>query len=292
MRAIGIHPPGSYYSEDYPFTEELLTVIKRAQEFAQNGNGNNAIAGSSREHERIDVFHGGIGEERREAIKNAFNADPLRHPLSILIATDAAREGVNLQNNCADLFHFDIPWNPSRMEQRNGRIDRKLQRAKEVCCYYFVLPQRVEDRVLDVLVNKTKTIQKELGSLSPVVEKNLSRLLEKGIWHHQESNITESIEKAELPHVQTISEELENRLRREDLIKQNTLLQEMLKTSRDWLGLDDHHFREAISASLEILGVTPLTPVDTDEACQEKSTARWTLPRRPSSLGKATQCTR
>ncbi|MBW4669009.1 MAG: DISARM system SNF2-like helicase DrmD [Cyanomargarita calcarea GSE-NOS-MK-12-04C] len=238
-----------------------------------------AIAGSHREHERIDVFHGGIGEERREAIKNAFNADPLRHPLRILIATDAAREGVNLQNNCADLFHFDVPWNPSRMEQRNGRIDRKLQRAKEVCCYYFVLPQRVEDRVLDVLVNKTKTIQKELGSLSPVVEKNLSRLLEKGIWHHQESNIRESIEKAELPHVQVISEELEeSRLRREDLTKQNTLLQEMLKTSRDWLGLDDHHFREAISASLEILGVTPLTPVDTDEACQEKSTARWTLP--------------
>ncbi|MHC5771972.1 MAG: helicase-related protein [Nostoc sp.] len=77
-----------------------------------------AIAGSNREQERIDVFHGGIGEERREAIKSAFNADPARHPLRILIATDAAREGVNLQNNCADLFHFDVPWNPSKMEQQ------------------------------------------------------------------------------------------------------------------------------------------------------------------------------
>ncbi len=238
-----------------------------------------AIAGSFLEHERIDVFHGGIGEERREAIKNAFNADPERHPLRILIATDAAREGVNLQNNCADLYHFDIPWNPSRMEQRNGRIDRKLQRSKEVRCYYFVLPQRVEDRVLDVLVSKTKTIQKELGTLSPVVEKNLSRLLEKGILHNQESNITESIEKAELPNIQTISQELEdNRQKREDLSKQIAQLQEMLKTSQSWLGLDDHHFREAISASLEILGATPLAPVDTNEACEDKSTAKWTLP--------------
>jgi superfamily II DNA/RNA helicase len=92
------------------------------------------------------TFHGGIGEERREAIKAAFNAAPSTHPLRILVATDAAREGVNLQNHCADLFHFDIPWNPSRMEQRNGRIDRKLQRSPVVRCHYFVVHQRAEDR--------------------------------------------------------------------------------------------------------------------------------------------------
>lgn len=165
------------------------------------------------------------------------------------------------------------------MEQRNGRIDRKLQRSPVVSCYYFVLPQRAEDRVLDVLVKKTATIQKELGSLSPIVERNLSRLLEGGIRHHEASNMTNSIEQADLPNVQVISEELEeNRLRKQDLTKQIAQLQEMLKSSRDWLGLDDRHFREAISASLEILGATPLTPVDANEACQDKATARWALP--------------
>ncbi len=238
-----------------------------------------AIALSDRERERIDVFHGGIGEERREAIKNAFNADPSRHPLRILIATDAAREGVNLQNNCADLFHFDVPWNPSRMEQRNGRIDRKLQRSPVVHCYYFVLAQRTEDKVLKVLVKKTETIQKELGTLSPVVQKNLSRLLSGGIRHNQVGNITAFIEQADLPNLEIISEELEeNRLRKEELTEQLSQLQEMLKTSRDWLGLSDEHFRNAISASLEILGATPLTPVDSKEACQDSATARWTLP--------------
>ena len=132
-----------------------------------------AIAGSDRDGERIMTFHGGIGEERREAIKAAFNADPARHPLRILVATDAGREGINLQNHCADLFHFDVPWNPSRMEQRNGRIDRKLQRSPEVRCHYFVVHQRSEDRVLDVLVKKSEVIHEQLGSLAPVVAKRV-----------------------------------------------------------------------------------------------------------------------
>ncbi|HSN99033.1 MAG TPA: helicase-related protein, partial [Candidatus Nanopelagicales bacterium] len=90
-----------------------------------------ALAFTDRAEERVEVFHGEItGEARREAIKKAFNGDPAEHPVRVLIATDAAREGVNLQSHCADLFHFDVPWNPSRMEQRNGRIDRKLQREE------------------------------------------------------------------------------------------------------------------------------------------------------------------
>ena len=243
-----------------------------------------AIAGSNREDERIDVFHGGIGEERREAVKSAFNADPARHPLRILIATDAAREGINLQNHCADLFHFDVPWNPSRMEQRNGRIDRKLQRSPIVHCYYFILPQRTEDKVLDVLVRKTVTIQQELGSLAPVVERNVSRLLANGIRHQEVNNLANSINQAEQLNKETVNtgvidEELEQaRLRQQDLTKQVENLQEMLKESREWLGLDDHHFRDAISASLEILGVPALTPVDVKEACNNPVTARWTIP--------------
>jgi SNF2 family DNA or RNA helicase len=263
-----------------------------------------AIANSNREQERIEVFHGGMGEERREAIKSAFNADPARHPLRILIATDAAREGVNLQNNCADLFHFDVPWNPSRMEQRNGRIDRKLQRSPIVNCYYFVLPQRTEDKVLEVLVRKTATIQQELGSLAPVVERNVSRLLANGIRHQEVEHLTNSIDQAEqlnqpetvnspsrtgatpVPLSGVIDEELEQvRVRRQNLSKQVEDLQEMLKKSQDWLGLNDHHFREAISASLEILGVPALTPVDVNEVANNPVTARWEIPALDQQTG-------
>src|SRR5262249_52805047 len=129
----------------------------------------------------------------REEIKRAFNADPQKHPLRVLIATEAAREGVNLQNHCEDLFHFDLPWNPSRLEQRNGRIDRKLQRAPEVRCYYFVYAQRETDRVLEVLVERTHTIQKELGNLPPVLEERLTQILSGGLSPARRDQLAEMI---------------------------------------------------------------------------------------------------
>jgi SNF2 family DNA or RNA helicase len=250
------------------------------------------IAGSDLEQERIDCFHGGIGDERREAIKAAFNANPDNNPLRILIATDAAREGVNLQNHCADLFHFDVPWNPSRMEQRNGRIDRKLQRSPIVRCYYFVYPQRAEDRVLDVLVQKTKTIQAELGSLSPVVEKNVVKLLAEGIRASEESSLIGAIGSADkadedsITRGYVIKEELEAiRQRREELKEQETQLQNILDSSYKWLGFEDRHFRDAISASLEILEAKPLEPVLEREALANPDLARWEIPALDERLG-------
>ncbi len=264
-----------------------------------------ACANSHLEQQRIDVFHGGIGEERREEIKQAFNSDPANNPLRILIATDAAREGINLQNYCADLFHFDIPWNPSRMEQRNGRIDRKLQRSPVVSCRYFVLPQRLEDRVLEVLIQKTKTIQAELGTLTPVVEKSIARLLQNGIVHKELGEITQSIAQIpvgcvssngsgevekinpDAPHnPDIINQELEEIcLRKKDLKKQISEVQEMLKKSRDWLGLDDRHFRDAISASLEILGAQQLKPMDLIAASKNPETAKWEIPALDQRVG-------
>lgn len=119
------------------------------------------------EDRRIDSFTGVTSIERREAIKRAFN-DPA-HPLRILVCTDAAREGINLQAQCHDLIHFDLPWNPSRLEQRNGRIDRKLQPSPIVTCRYFVYAQRAEDVVLDALVRKTEAIRRQLGSAGEVL---------------------------------------------------------------------------------------------------------------------------
>ena len=140
-----------------------------------------ALSGSDRAEERIAIFHGPTPVSEREVIKTAFNADPAKHPLRILIATDAAREGLNLQAHCWNIFHFDVPWNPSRMEQRNGRIDRKLQPNPVVYCRYFFYKQRPEDRILRALVNKTKTIREELGSLSQVIDSRLDLLMKNGI---------------------------------------------------------------------------------------------------------------
>jgi hypothetical protein len=232
--------------------------------------------------QRIATFHGGISEENRELVKRAFNADPKENPLRILVATDAAREGVNLQNHCADLFHFDVPWNPSKMEQRNGRIDRKLQRAPEVWCRYFIVKQRAEDRVLDVLVKKSATIQDELGSLPSVVEKRVENLLKRGIRDDGVEQLVldlGEIDKSEPdgPGLDTIREELEEgRERDQKLVTQIEELQQQLKASRDWIGLDEQQFREAITASLEMSGAEGLRVVDGE---------RWEIPALHKRLG-------
>ena len=216
-----------------------------------------AISKADPENSRIATFHGGMGEVTRQELKQAFNGSPKKYPVRILIATDAAREGVNLQNHCADLFHFDVPWNPSRMEQRNGRIDRKLQRAAEVRCHYFVFQQRAEDRVLQVLVKKTETIQKELGSLSPVLERRLSDLLSAGLSPGLESKI-EAV-RATDDDRRTVEEELEeSRARKVQLENQLEVLRDMLSTSQHYLGLDERHFHAAIDSSLEMLGAPKL----------------------------------
>jgi ERCC4-related helicase len=88
--------------------------------------------------ERLLTIHGGMNLEERERVKAAFQTDPAISPVRILLATDAASEGIDLQNHCCRLIHYEIPWNPNRMEQRNGRIDRHGQKAKEVLIYHFV----------------------------------------------------------------------------------------------------------------------------------------------------------
>ena len=282
--------PGATWSETRVliFTEYADTKRYLVEQLSS------AIGDPAEAARRVDTFHGGMGEERREQIKAAFNSEPADHPLRILVATDAAREGINLQNHCADLFHFDVPWNPSRMEQRNGRIDRKLQRAKVVRCRYFVLPQRAEDRVLDVLVRKTGTIQRELGSLSPVVERRLSGMLEGGIRHEEEGNLRAGIEAADRDDparkggagAALVDEELEQvRVRRDKLERQVGELRGLLKTSREWIRLDDRHLRDALSASLEILGAEPLRAVDPNQAAAFPETAPWDIPALHERLG-------
>jgi superfamily II DNA or RNA helicase len=223
-----------------------------------------AIAGTDRADDRIAVIDGLTNGARRKEIQLRFNTDPARDPLRILLATDAAREGLNFQAHCTDLFHFDLPWNPGRIEQRNGRIDRKLQPAAEVRCHYFALPQRAEDRVLDVLVRKTETIKRELGSLSRVIDDDIERRLRQGIRHRDAERLAREIEQADIDaeKKRITAEEFESaRERQDDLRAQIERCQDLLETSRSWVGFESEPFRNALSCSLELLGADPLVEV-------------------------------
>ena len=218
-----------------------------------------AVQGTTDADARIMQFHGGMSDEQREEVQNAFNSQPDDHPVRILIATDAAREGVNLQGHCADLFHFDIPWNPARMEQRNGRIDRTLQPAPEVRCHYFFYPDRTEDPVLKTLVGKVETIQKELGSLGTVIMDRFAEVLEEGIGAETETRLKKAEEIAGKREV--VRDELEvQRNNRAALSAEIDEAGRILNRSRDAMAFAPELLRDAINVGLELSGAVDLVP--------------------------------
>lgn len=215
-----------------------------------------ALAGTDRADERVLVFHGGMGDDARDAVQRAFNAPPTQHPVRILIATDAAREGINLQAHCADLFHFDVPWNPSRLEQRNGRIDRTLQPADEVRCHYFVYAGRREDRVLDTLVRKIETVQRELGSVGAVLLNDLERALDSGIDDKSAAKV-ESV--GTDSKAQVAEQELESQRKQLDLLEAEIhRAAQRLERSKKALEVDAEALHGVVDIGLALSGASPM----------------------------------
>ncbi|MEW5899854.1 MAG: helicase-related protein [Acidobacteriota bacterium] len=98
---------------------------------------------------RYVLFHGGLSRKQRLSREAVFEKPETR----VLLATDAASEGLNLQRSCHRVIHFELPWNPNRLEQRNGRVDRYGQTREPIIRYLFY-PDSPEDDVLDRLVQK------------------------------------------------------------------------------------------------------------------------------------------
>ena len=230
------------YGDTKRYLQELLTE---------------AIAGTDDADHRILVMHGGMGDDTRDEVQRAFNTDPAEHPVRILLATDAAREGVNLQAFCADLFHFDVPWNPSRLEQRNGRIDRTLQPADEVRCHYFVVSGRKEDRVLETLVRKIEIVQRELGSVGAVLMDEMERTLGGGITERSAEQV-EAI--GADGRTQTAEQELETQAKQLDVLQDEVhRASQRLERSRRALEVSPASLRGIVDIGLQLSGAAPLT---------------------------------
>ena len=207
---------------------------------------------------RLATYTGATGEDAREAVKRAFNADPKVERLRILLCTDAAREGVNLQMHCADLIHFDLPWNPARLEQRNGRIDRKLQPSPQVRCCYFLYPQRPEDVVLGALVRKTETIRSELGAIGQVLEERIARrLASHGISRADVAELARQVQaEDDSERLAVVQEEMgADAHRLEQLRDEEQRMRRQLERSRERVGVDPNELRKVVSVAMGRAGV-------------------------------------
>lgn len=126
------------------FTEHKDTLIYLQERLTNNGY-------------KVAVIHGGLSVDERRAAQWEFMSPETQ----ILIATDAAGEGINLQF-CRLLINWDIPWNPNRLEQRMGRIHRYGQK-KDVLVFNMVADNTREGQVLAKLLMKLDIIRESMG---------------------------------------------------------------------------------------------------------------------------------
>src|SRR5258708_5591266 len=179
--------------------------------------------------------------QQRETVKAAFQYDPASSPVRILLGTDAASEGIDLQNYCHRLIHVEIPWNPNRLEQRNGRIDRHGQKHDPLI-YHFVgkgyshrnrderavAPSEL-DADLEFLMRaatKVEQIREDLGKVGPVI----AAQVEEAMLGHRKQLSTQQAENE--------ANAVRKMLKFErDLLKQIEKQYDQLKETKNELGL-------------------------------------------------------
>lgn len=155
--------------------------------------------------ERIASMYGGMPPDKRSAVAQVFNRAPGTAPeateeggeadlervagcdrrVRILLATDTASEGIDLQRFCHDLLHFDVPYNPSRMEQRNGRIDRHGQKHETADIHTFEADTATslgqDTKLENDISRKLATVVADVGSANPLFQDDLRRAHESAL---------------------------------------------------------------------------------------------------------------
>ncbi len=120
----------------------------------------------------VTLIHGGIDNERRWQ-----ELDRFRDPQGprILLSSEVGSEGIDLQF-CRVMINYDLPWNPMRIEQRIGRIDRVGQQAKRLSIVNFKVKDTIEERLYDRLHSKLERFANSLGDLESIIGREVQNL--------------------------------------------------------------------------------------------------------------------
>lgn len=267
-----IRPKGKWSDQrviiftEYRTTQKWLHNLLAAEGFAEG--------------DRLAMIYGGMPSQDREAIKAAFQAGPKDSPVRILLATDAASEGVNLQNHCSKLIHYEIPWNPNRMEQRNGRVDRHGQKADEVHIQHFVtqgfdIAKRTEsvgdlEADLEFLMRaviKVETIREDLGKVGPVIASQVEEAMlgRRKVLDTSKAEVEAEPVRRMLKFERKLREELER-------------LTGQLQETRQELRLDPENIENVVKVGLQLAGQPALIPAAVAGICPDPTGERKTSP--------------
>ena len=282
--------PGGTWSDERViiFTEYRDTQKWLVQHLTSHGFGGG---------DRLLMLYGGMDTEERERVKAAFQASPDRSPVRILLATDAASEGIDLQNHCSRLIHYEIPWNPNRLEQRNGRIDRHGQRAKEVQVYHFVgkgydarsvsatrQPGDLEGDLEFLMraARKVETIREDLGKVGPVIATQVEQAM-LGRRTHLETSTAER-DAGAIRAMLRVERQLRERIER---------LHDQMQTSKRDLNVSPETIEQVVSIGLALAKQLPLIPADVPGLWPDPTGRRARMPafHLPALTGSWASCT-
>ena len=245
------------------------------------------------EGDRLLMLAGGMADDQREQVKAAFQAGPDESRVRVLLATDAASEGIDLQRHCHRLIHYEIPWNPNRMEQRNGRIDRHGQ-SHPPQIYHFA-PQGYGVAAIDQdapvghlegdleflmrAVQKVEQIREDLGKVGPVIADQVTEAM----LGRRARLDTVAAERQAAPVRQMLTFE---RNLREHIQK----LADQVQESRRTLHLTPEHILSVVQVALDLAGQPRLEPaalpgVWPDPTGERRSSPVFRLPPLRGSWG-------
>ena len=255
--------PGGKWSEERVI---IFTEYRATQSWLQEVL---AVEGFT-DGDRLLTMYGGMDPEKREKVKAAFQASPDSSPVRILLATDAASEGLDFQNFCSRLIHYEIPWNPNRMEQRNGRVDRHGQKADKVLVYHFVgkgyrersrsqFSGTVSDMDADLeflmrVALKIETIREDLGKVGTVIAEQV----EEAMLGRRTRLDTENAERDAEPIRKMLKFE-------RDLQKHVQALMEQYRETRRELRLSPENVCQVVKVGLALAGQPTLIPAETED---------------------------
>ena len=176
----------------------------------------------------VTILNGGMSIDERNAAMQEF-----RTSTSIFISTDAGGEGLNLQF-ANIIINYDLPWNPMKIEQRCGRVDR-IGQQRDVHIYNFIVGETVENRVREVLEEKLSVILKEMGvdKYSDVLDSEVAECDFTDVYMRSIGHASQ-VEKNLYPVEAEMKQQLTNAQKYKDVIREEKDLTKLVGTESNF----------------------------------------------------------
>lgn len=146
----------------------VFAFFKRTLEYLRrNLNAPNSTYSGS-----VHMIHGGVKREARGAIIDTFKQS---EGFGILLLSEVGSEGMDFEF-CDTVINYDLPWNPMKVEQRIGRVDRYGQEAESVRVYSLVLKDTIEDRILKRLYERIRVFEESIGDIETILGEQIQTL--------------------------------------------------------------------------------------------------------------------